>query len=186
MEPTSNSGRKSARKTPSAPSTEDYLGSQIHDARLALESSLDDLKLDLSRAADLRRWVRRYPWAALGTALAAGFTLSYVVTKSKQRSKDSPTSDTSPPEEFTGFTAAAAPTRKSSPAQEPPGAWRGMILSALFDIVRLVVTQIVSATIRQATVPTAPASAAPDRDNQSDSRPRASHAAPTSSADDST
>jgi hypothetical protein len=177
MEPTSNNARKSARKTRSDKSSDDYLANQISDARLALESTLDDLTLDLARAADVRRWVRRYPWAALGTALVAGFTLAHVVTKSKRRDEAAAAADTSqePPAEHVVEAAAAKPTKKSPPRQEPAGGWRTAIINALFDILRLAVTQFVSASVRQA------ASSA------SHPRPTPSHdgsaAAPHSSAD---
>jgi hypothetical protein len=150
MEPTSNNAQKSAPKTPSDTSSSEYLAAQIADARLALESTLDDMTLDLARAADLRRWVRRYPWAALGTALVAGFTVAHIVTKSKRRHEAAATTDEQPPAERVSEAAAAQPVKKSRASHEPVGGWRAAILYALFDILRLAVTQFVAASVRQA------------------------------------
>ncbi len=177
MEPTSNNARKSARKTRSDKSSDDYLANQISDARLALESTLDDLTLDVARAADVRRWVRRYPWAALGTALVAGFTLAHVMTKSKRRDETPAATDTSqgPPDEHVVEAAAAKPTRKSPPTQEPTGGWRTVMINALFEILRLAVTQFVSVSVRQAASHSSPPRPTANRDG--------SAAAPHTSAD---
>jgi hypothetical protein len=151
MAPTSKNARKSAHKSRSDVSGDDYLANQISDARLALESTLDDLTLDVARAADLRRWVRRYPWAALGTALVAGFTLAHVVTKSKRREEpaEAPDTDGERPEQGIDEAAADKPEKKQ-PRQEPAGGWRTTMLNALFDILRLIVTQFISASVRKA------------------------------------
>jgi hypothetical protein len=150
MEPTSKSARKTDRKSPSAKSSDEYLANQISDARLALESTLDDLTLDLAHAADLRRWVRRYPWAALGTALAAGFTLAYVATKPKRQDHEVSDAGDDAADNEVIEAAAIRPTKKSRSAKEPATGWRTMLLTALFDILRLAVTQIISASVRQA------------------------------------
>lgn len=152
MEPTSNDARKSAPKTSNDRTGHDYLADQIADARLALESTLDDLTLDLSQAADVRRWVRRYPWAALGTALVAGFTIGHVITKSRTPAKDElPTEPAEEPiRRHSSNTSSTTVAGESSARPESSGTWRTMILSALFDILRLAVTQIVSASVRQA------------------------------------
>ena len=88
----SSDGRTNVRKSRNKKSSDEYLkkssneylADQIADARLALGSTLDDLTLDVARAADLRRWVRRYPWAAVGTAAVAGFTLAYILTPKRR------------------------------------------------------------------------------------------------------
>jgi ElaB/YqjD/DUF883 family membrane-anchored ribosome-binding protein len=151
MEPTSNNAQNSAPET-SGSSSPDYLASQIADARVALESTLDDLSLDLTRAADVRRWVRRYPWAALGTAVVAGFTLGHIVARPKRRPDDQPAESSSGHEREERAPASAAPL---SPPADAAGGWRTMMLSALFDILRLVVTQVISASVRQARPPEA-------------------------------
>ena len=176
MEPTSNNARKSARKTPSGKSSDEYLANQIADARLALESTLDDLTLDLARAADLRRWVRRYPWAALGTALVAGFTLAHVVTKSKRRHDAATTTDEEPAAESVNEAAPTKPAKKSQARQASAGGWRTTLISALFEILRLAVTQFISASVRQSK--SSPVHAGPRADQDgSDRDPDASDAA---------
>ena len=156
MEPTSKNARKTDRKSPSAKSNDDYLADQISDARLALESTLDDLTLDLASAADLRRWVRRYPWAALGTALAAGFTLAYVATKPKRKEEAVRDFDEHADDDEGIEAAPIRPTKKSQSQNETTAGWRAMLLTALFDILRLAVTQIISASVRKAASHTPP------------------------------
>jgi hypothetical protein len=138
MEPTSTSAPNNDPNAQSNQSGSEYLADQISDARLALESTLDDLALDISGAANVRRWVRRYPWAALGTALVAGFTLAHVLTKRRHDSAESKVELPKPMHE----TTIPAGTRTTG--------WRSAGLTALFDLLRLVVTQIIAAAVRQA------------------------------------
>src|SRR5262245_4375345 len=86
MEPTSKSAPTQDRRANSHQTSEEYLAGQITDARIALEATLDDLTLDVARVADLRRWIRRYPWLALGSAVVAGFTVAHLVTNRRQNS----------------------------------------------------------------------------------------------------
>ena len=150
MEPTSNSARRREPTMDSQKSSDDYLANQISDARHALESTLEDLTLDLASAADLRRWVRRYPWAALGTALVAGFTVAHFAMRSKR--SDNSAGNREPdgrPAAKTVEQFASGQTAKTSSPTEPPGGWRTAMINALFDILRVAVTQFVTASVRQ-------------------------------------
>jgi hypothetical protein len=128
---------------------DDYLTRQIADARLALESTLDDLTFDMAKAAEVRRWIERYPWATLGVAVVAGFTAAHLFTSSRRRPDDEPTTKNTAAVE----NAHAAPLEhRREPTQEdrPSGEWRAAIVAGLFDILKLAVTQLVAASFRQA------------------------------------
>jgi hypothetical protein len=64
----------------------DYLAREVADAKAALTESLAGLKLGLSNSADVRQWVKHYPWASLGAATAAGFAAAAAVTPAKGES----------------------------------------------------------------------------------------------------
>ena len=51
----------------------DYLAREVTDAKAALSHSLAQLKIGVANTADLRQWVKHYPWASLGAA--AGYRL---------------------------------------------------------------------------------------------------------------
>lgn len=94
--PKPNAPRNAASDEP------DYLAQQTADAEAALANTLADLKFDLAQAADLSRWVRKYPWISVGAAAVTGFAAASAIVP---RPEDG---------------AAAA----GSPAKEPPKAER--------------------------------------------------------------
>jgi hypothetical protein len=184
MEPTSTSAPKSERKVHSHPSGDEYLADQISDARLALESTLDDLTFDAARAANLRRWIRRYPWAALGTALVAGFTLGHIVTKRRNDVATATTDHQPPLQSETGTVAAKSVAQATLSAATPrTGGWRTAVLQALFDILRLAVTQFVSASVRQAASRTSHPTNSPSRDDSAAAQCSPTDPSHTSSGD---
>jgi hypothetical protein len=74
--PTSPSERQPEVKLSEA----EYLAREVTDAKAALSHSLAELKLGLAESADLRQWVKYYPWASLAAAAAAGFAAAAAVT----------------------------------------------------------------------------------------------------------
>jgi hypothetical protein len=149
MEPTSPNAP--ANESSSAPAGADYLAGQIADARQALEATFDDLTLDLGKAADLRKWVRRYPWPALGAALVAGFTLAHAV-KSQRSAKgesDHPEGRVQSDDSRGGNNHSKERTR----VEQAAVGWRSTLLIGLFDLLRVAVTQFINASFRQASGP---------------------------------
>lgn len=51
----------------------DYLAREADDARGAISKTIGNMRTSLAEAADVRAWARKYPWATLGAATAAGF-----------------------------------------------------------------------------------------------------------------
>jgi hypothetical protein len=145
----SDSEREIDPKVHSRQSGDEYLAEQISDARRAMEATLDDLTLDLARAADLRRWVRRYPWAAVGTALVAGFTVGHWATKRRGQRQTAPADPVTSPIHSAAEPAASTQAKAFQTATPTP-AWRAAAVTALFDLLRLIVTQLVTAACRSA------------------------------------
>jgi hypothetical protein len=78
--------QSSARTSPSEPrhrielSEAEFLAREVQDAKAALAHAVADLKSGLTSSADLRLWVKHYPWAALGAATVAGFAAAATIT----------------------------------------------------------------------------------------------------------
>jgi len=64
----------------------DYLAREVTDAKAALSHSLAQLKIGVANTADLRQWVKHYPWASLGAAVATGFAAAAAVTPAQGES----------------------------------------------------------------------------------------------------
>jgi hypothetical protein len=131
------------------------LTDQIADARLALESTLDDLTLDVAKAADLRRWVKRYPWPAIGVALVAGFTAShFILSKKRNGNTDLAAANEAAATEDDRDLGHTPPKRRDKTRDDKSSdGWRSAMIAGLFDILRLAVTQLVAASMRQASRP---------------------------------
>jgi hypothetical protein len=52
----------------------------VAEAKAALQNAVGDLRNGLASSADLRAWVRRYPWAAVGAAAVTGFAAATAIT----------------------------------------------------------------------------------------------------------
>jgi ElaB/YqjD/DUF883 family membrane-anchored ribosome-binding protein len=53
----------------------------LHAARDAVGHAATDVVAFAGRALDIRRHVRRYPWAAVGAAVALGFACGRLITR---------------------------------------------------------------------------------------------------------
>jgi hypothetical protein len=142
--------RSSAPTSPNGPRREvelseaDYLAREVTEAKAALTHSLTDLKLGLANGADLRQWVKHYPWASLGAALAAGFSAAAVVTPapgesvtdklSRLRSDGQPSSNESSAPQQIKSTNGQAVTDK--------------LIGSLFDLAKVLVQSLIVAAFR--------------------------------------
>jgi hypothetical protein len=148
---TMHNEQSSAATSPSEPpykvelSEADYLAREVEDAKQALSHALADLKNGISQSADLRRWVKHYPWAALGAATVAGFAAGAAVAPA------------------TGETVSEKLSRlksnghESSPAEaerppEKPSAERSSVktslMDSLFDLAKTLIQTVLIATLR--------------------------------------
>ncbi|HSV14736.1 MAG TPA: hypothetical protein VLI90_10780 [Tepidisphaeraceae bacterium] len=63
----------------------DFLTRQADEAKAAIASALADAKAALAEGIDPREWTRRYPFVALGSAVAAGFVAAVLTIPSKEQ-----------------------------------------------------------------------------------------------------
>lgn len=72
-----------SESTNAAPTSEaDALRRETDEAKAAVAGALDGLRDDLSAATDVRQWIRRHPWAAIGLAALGGFAAARDVGRS--------------------------------------------------------------------------------------------------------
>ena len=137
----------SERRLDSKLSEADYLAREVADAKAALTESLAGLKLGLTNSADLRQWVKCYPWASLGAATAAGFAAAAAVTPAKGESindkiarlrrNGQPTSaDESP----------SAPAQFNSPRR---ASVTDQLINSVFDLAKVLVQTLIVATFQR-------------------------------------
>lgn len=66
-------------------SESDYLARQAEVAKLAISRALSEAKSAFTEGMDPREWTRRYPFVAVGSAIAAGFTAAVLAIPSKEQ-----------------------------------------------------------------------------------------------------
>jgi hypothetical protein len=136
----------------------DYLNQEISDARAALSKTVADLKNGCAASVDAREWIKRYPWAAMGVATVAGFTVATVVT---------PPSGVAISEKWSDLRAKFC--HNSSPNSDRASGYsharRGpiatAILGGLFDLTKLLLESLIIAALRNLTASAEPAADQP-------------------------
>jgi hypothetical protein len=127
----------------------DYLAREIVDAKRALSHALVDLKSGLADSADLRRWVKRYPWAVLGAAAATGFATAAAVTPARGESIKDKLARLRPDGQSPSADRRCSPPPKVE--QSETLTVTDKLLSSLFDVAKVLVqTLIVTAFQRPA------------------------------------
>lgn len=106
-----------------------FLRAEEERVKAALGHSVDELKDSLKQAASLETWARTYPWAALGVAIAGGFTLATIVTPKKGESVG---------EKLAALTPASAAKDGAEHAEKAAkkSAFISLLLSALFELAK--------------------------------------------------
>jgi hypothetical protein len=148
---TMHNGKSSAATSPSEPrykvelSEVDYLAREVEDAKQALAHAAADLKRGVATSADLRLWVKHYPWTALGAATVAGFAAGTAVTPARGESVAEKLSRLKPDgrnaETQNETNASPAAPAKSSKVQET-------LMDSLFDVAKTLVQTVILATVR--------------------------------------
>jgi hypothetical protein len=125
----------------------DFLQLEGTRAREAIDETLRRLKDDLERAADVRLWTRRYPWAALGAAAVAGFAAATAVVPVRGQSlKEKLTGNGSDPNE--------QGPQQTEAKQAAVGSGVGvMLLTSLFDLAKIAVAKSVAAAAQPPPAP---------------------------------
>jgi hypothetical protein len=148
----------SERQSDADLSEADYLAREVADAKAALSKSLAELKLGLTTSADLRQWVKYYPWASLGAAAAAGFAAATAVTPAQGESVKEKLArwkpdmrSTADDDGTTAANAAKAPRRASVSDN---------VINSVFDLAKVLVQTMIVATF-QRPAPTESNSASP-------------------------
>jgi hypothetical protein len=126
----------------------EYLARESAATKAALARTLEDLKKSVRTGADLRMWVRRHPWAALGAAAVAGFSAASVVT-AKPASKMDSTAHTNGHADDNGH-------------EKPSSPLAATIFASLFDLAKVALEASIAAT-------------APSADTQSQEPPVPEH-----------
>jgi hypothetical protein len=144
----------------------EYLAREIADSKSALIRTTEELKENLCATADLTKWVKQYPWAALGVATVTGFTVAAVVTPqpgqtfsdklSSLLGKQPPDDDSVP-----GEAASAARSSKASSGARMSQS----LLESLFSLARILLESFIVAAVR------GPANQPPPTESRTDQTP---------------
>jgi hypothetical protein len=158
-EKTSTPTPTAGKTNPIELSESEYLAREVAEAKSELENALAGLKSGVASSADLRAWVKRYPWAALGTAVVAGFAAGTAVAPARNESLQEKISRLA----TNGQVEATEPRAKPT-APEP--ATRSLIfdklLTSLFDLAKFAIQSVILATLRPPTANQDPETASPD------------------------
>jgi hypothetical protein len=135
----------------------DYLAREAADAKAALVNSIADLRIGVLKSADLRAWVKHYPWAAIGTAAVTGFAAATAVTPARGQSLHDKLSTF----HANGNSRAAEPATSPRESSATGGtAVKDKLVSSLFDLAKTAVQTILLATLRPPAPNTPPAEVA--------------------------
>jgi hypothetical protein len=101
------------------------------------------LKAGLKTSADLRLWVRQYPWAVLGAATVTGFAAAAAITPAKGESVA---------EKFSRLKESASGARDGAgaPASQPvqTQTTKATFLNSLFDLAKVLLQSVILATFQ--------------------------------------
>jgi ElaB/YqjD/DUF883 family membrane-anchored ribosome-binding protein len=145
--PTADSPR--ASEAPRATDEQTYLEDEAQATRQALTESVEKLKSSLASAVDAEEWARQHPWAAVGLALAAGFTAGAVCNPFAEDQPPAP--PTTNGEAHSGAVptdarfayAATSPTPKKQPGM------LASILTPLFEMAQVAITNAIVSMVKQ-------------------------------------
>ena len=147
-EQSSVSTSPSEKRIDSEISEADYLAREVADAKAALTQSLAGLKLGLTNSADLRQWVKCYPWASLGAATAAGFAAAAAVTPAKGETINDKIAQLRPngqpttaPEDSPSAPTQFNATRRASISDQ--------LISSVFDLAKVLVQTLIVTTFQR-------------------------------------
>jgi hypothetical protein len=124
----------------------EFLEREVTEAKADLQNALSGLKSGLTSSADLRAWVKRYPWAALGTAAAAGFAAGTAVTPLPRRTLEKQLSECSTIGQADREAGATVSPRASAPAKR--SVVSDKLITSLFDLAKFALQSVILATLR--------------------------------------
>jgi ElaB/YqjD/DUF883 family membrane-anchored ribosome-binding protein len=113
----------------------ELLQHEMETAKAAMVQTLRELQQDLTRAADLQKWTREHPWAAVGVAAATGFATAAALTAG------------------TSGNGRRSPRRRRAKRREPEQAQTsafGWLWNPLFDLVKTAVTTTIATSVQAA------------------------------------
>ena len=122
----------------------DYLAREVEDAKAALARTLAELKNGLSTSANLRLWVKHYPWAALGAASVAGFAAATAITPAAGESLSEKMS------RLKSNVRESTPSDNGRPAGEAEKSSRvkATLMDSIFDLAKTLVQTVLLATLQ--------------------------------------
>jgi hypothetical protein len=125
----------------------EYLAREVADAKAALSHALADVKTGLAQSADVRLWVKHYPWAALGAAAAAGFAAAAAVTPAAGQSLQDKFSQLRPSDQ----SAANETCTNLPPRAAKSSSVTNKLIDSLFELAKVLVQTIVLTLVRNST-----------------------------------
>jgi hypothetical protein len=137
----------SARQIDVELSEADYLAREVTDAKAALSHSLAQLRLGVANSADLRQWVKHYPWASLGAAVAAGFAAAAAIAPAKDESVTDKLSRLVPDEHSDANDGCSRGTTQINASKRATIA--DNLISSLFDLAKILVQTLIVSTFQQ-------------------------------------
>ena len=160
-------------------------------ARAALRGTVSDLQANLrarwEQATDLRCWVERHPWIAVGAASAAGFTAAAVVTPAAGESlgeklsqaveavmgeNGSANGEAEPDDE------EAAARRRAADRRVAPASMWAMLLEPVVDVLKVALQNYLMAFMAGQAAAAAQAASAPADDEPANRTGSANRAGP--------
>jgi hypothetical protein len=146
---TMHNDKQTAPASTSAPpprselSEADFLDREVAEAKSELQSAVAGLTSGLASSADLRAWVKRYPWAATGTAVAAGFAAGTAITSSPRQTLDEqlPRRTTNGQPDAAEMSPCASTAAKRSVVSDK-------LMTSLFDLAKFALQSVIVATLR--------------------------------------
>jgi hypothetical protein len=122
----------------------DFLEREVADAKAALSHAVADLRNGVKSSADLRLWVKHYPWAAMGAAAVAGFAAATAVTPAKGETVGEKLSRLAKSAKPGETTDSAGQVSTQTASQSP----KTTLLNSLVDIAKVLIQTVVLATVQ--------------------------------------
>lgn len=84
----SSAGDSDKTRKPARLNETEFLRQEADAARQAISATIEEMRATLKDAGDLSVWAKRYPWASMGVATAAGFLAAAAFVPKRRHSSD--------------------------------------------------------------------------------------------------
>lgn len=120
---------------------EDFLTQERERTKEAILATLQHMKNDLQVAGDVRLWTKRYPWAVVGLATAAGFVAASAVASPATHQKPEPMATT-------GSSCRCRENAQPAPVHGSWGKHLGWLREPVMDLLRTAATTFAATSLQ--------------------------------------